>query len=161
MVFCTEFLDGWWSWEQLRRSYVRCGWCRATRRTAPSAPYTRPTQLLSRPPSIQKLGAKNHMLQLNIHCSWWRAYIPETCRDINTLIKPPSCIKLKFQVISWGRCKVKQPSSIIFSPVTCCYMLGSLKENVRMEDAAAIVVTPWQLTCSSCPQTCNLALFAH
>jgi len=34
--------------------------------TAPSAPYTRPTQLLSRPPPIQKLGAENHMLQLNI-----------------------------------------------------------------------------------------------
>jgi len=30
MVFCTEFLDGWWSWEPLRRSCVRCGWCRAT-----------------------------------------------------------------------------------------------------------------------------------
>jgi len=36
------------------------------RRTAPSAPYTRPTQLLSRPPPIQKLGAENHMQQLNI-----------------------------------------------------------------------------------------------
>ena len=36
------------------------------RRTAPSAPHTRPTQLLSRPPPIQKLGAENHMLQLNI-----------------------------------------------------------------------------------------------
>ena len=33
---------------------------------APSAPYTRPTQRLSRPPPIQKLGAQNHMLQLNI-----------------------------------------------------------------------------------------------
>jgi len=33
---------------------------------APSAPYTRPTQRLSRPPPIQKLGAENHMLQLNI-----------------------------------------------------------------------------------------------
>ena len=30
------------------------------------APYTRPTQRLSRPPPIQKLGAENHMLQLNI-----------------------------------------------------------------------------------------------
>ena len=30
------------------------------------APYTRPTQWLSRPPPIQKLGAENHMLQLNI-----------------------------------------------------------------------------------------------
>jgi len=29
MVFCTEFLDGWWSWVPLRRSCVRCGWCRA------------------------------------------------------------------------------------------------------------------------------------
>jgi len=28
--------------------------------------YTRPTQRLSRPPSIHKLGAENHMLQLNI-----------------------------------------------------------------------------------------------
>ena len=28
MVFCTEFLDGWWSWKPLRRSCVRCGWCR-------------------------------------------------------------------------------------------------------------------------------------
>jgi hypothetical protein len=29
-------------------------------------PHTRPTQRLSRPPPIQKLGAENHMLQLNI-----------------------------------------------------------------------------------------------
>ena len=40
-----------------------------SRRTAPSVPYTRPTQRLSRPPPIQKLGAENHMLQLNIKCS--------------------------------------------------------------------------------------------
>jgi len=26
MVFWTEFLDGWWSWEPLRGSCVRCGW---------------------------------------------------------------------------------------------------------------------------------------
>jgi len=31
-------------------------------RTAPSVPYTRPTQQLSRPPPIQKLGAENRML---------------------------------------------------------------------------------------------------
>jgi len=30
----------------------------------PSAPYTQPTQRLSRPPPIHKLGAENHMLQL-------------------------------------------------------------------------------------------------
>ena len=36
------------------------------RRTAPSAPHTRPTQRLSRPPPFQKIGAENHKLQLNI-----------------------------------------------------------------------------------------------
>jgi len=36
------------------------------RDTAPYTPYTQPTQWLSRPPPIQKLGAENHMLQLNI-----------------------------------------------------------------------------------------------
>ena len=35
-------------------------------RTAPSKPYTPPTERLSRPPPIQNLGAENHMLQLNI-----------------------------------------------------------------------------------------------
>jgi len=38
----------------------------AVSRSAPSAPYTRPTQRLSRPPPIKKLGAENYMLQLNI-----------------------------------------------------------------------------------------------
>jgi len=33
---------------------------------APSAPYTRPTHRLSRPLPIQKPGAENHKLQLNI-----------------------------------------------------------------------------------------------
>jgi len=33
---------------------------------APSAPYIRLTQRLSGPPPIQKLGAENHMLQLNV-----------------------------------------------------------------------------------------------
>ena len=47
VVFCTEFLEGWWSWEPLLRSCVRCGWCR----TAPSAPYT------VRPDPARKLSA--------------------------------------------------------------------------------------------------------
>jgi len=34
--------------------------------TAPSAPYTRPMQQLSRHPSIHKLGVENHTLQLNV-----------------------------------------------------------------------------------------------
>jgi hypothetical protein len=46
-------------------------------------------QRLSRPPPIQKLGAENHMLQLNIQCSWWWAYAPKTCRAKNTSIKLP------------------------------------------------------------------------
>jgi len=61
MDFCTEFVDGWWSWEPLRRSCVWCG---------PSAPYTRPTQCLSRPPSFHKLGADiyiyTHTQQMSI-----------------------------------------------------------------------------------------------
>jgi hypothetical protein len=40
------------------------------------------------------------MLQLNIWCSWWWAYVPETCRAKNTLIKLPYCIKLAFQIIN-------------------------------------------------------------
>jgi hypothetical protein len=107
MVFCTEFVGEWWSWEPLRRSCARCGCCTAT-----STPHTQRTQHLSRPPPIQKRGAENHMLQLNIQCSWWWAYVPETCWSKNTLIKLPCCKKLAFQIISWGRCMVKQPSSI-------------------------------------------------
>jgi len=56
---------------------------------------------LSRPSPIQKLSAENHMLQLNIWCSWWWAYVPETCQAKNTLIKLPCCIKLAFQVFSY------------------------------------------------------------
>ena len=37
-VLCTEFVDGWWFWEPLRRSCVRCGWWRT-----PSAPYAHRT----------------------------------------------------------------------------------------------------------------------
>ena len=50
------------------------------------------------------------MLQLDIQCSWRWAYVPETCQAKNTSIKLPSCIKLTFHFISWGRCTVKQPS---------------------------------------------------
>ena len=38
-------------------------------------------------------------------------YVPETCRAKNTSIKLLCCIKLAFQIIWWGRCTVKQPSS--------------------------------------------------
>ena len=79
----------------------------------------RPTQRLSRPPPIQKLGAENHMLRLNIQCSWWWAYVPETCRAKNTSIKLLCCIKLAFHIISWVRCTVKQPSCCTLSEVYC------------------------------------------
>jgi len=61
MVFCTEFwMGGRLESRCIGRVYGADG---AVRRTAP---YTRPTQRLSRRPPIQKLGAENHMLQLNI-----------------------------------------------------------------------------------------------
>jgi len=44
-------------------------------------------------------SAENHMLQLNIICSWWWVYVPETCRATNTLINLPCCIKLAFHII--------------------------------------------------------------
>jgi len=43
-----------------------CGAHGAVQGTAPCAPQTRPKQRLSRSPPIQKLGAENHMLQINI-----------------------------------------------------------------------------------------------
>ena len=45
------------------RVYGADGFVRLSR-TAPSKLYTRPTQRLSGPPPIYKLGAENHMLQL-------------------------------------------------------------------------------------------------
>ena len=85
-----SFWMGGGSWELLRRSCVRCGW----RRAAPFAPYTQPTQRLSRPPPIQKLGAENRTLQLNVWCSWWWAYVPETCHAKNISIKLPCRINV-------------------------------------------------------------------
>ena len=61
------------------------------------------------------------MLQLNVWCSWWWAYVPETYRAKNILIKLRCCIKLAFQIISWGRCTVKQPSSMNIFPCTLDY----------------------------------------
>ena len=80
--------------------------------TSPSAPHTRPTQRLSRPPPIQKLGAENHLLQLNIWYSWWWAYVSETCRAKNTSINLRCCIKLACHFTSRRRSTVKQPSKL-------------------------------------------------
>ena len=92
MVFCTEFLDGWWSWEPLRRSCVRCA--------------------------------------------------PDTCRAKNTLIKLPCCIKLAVQIISWGRCTVKQPSSfqlhLLIFLRNCIHLINDRK----MEHIKATTLAP-------------------
>jgi len=39
------------------------------------------------------------MLELNVWCSWWWAYVPETCRAKNTFIKLSFCVKFAFQII--------------------------------------------------------------
>ena len=105
MVFCTEFLDGWWSREPLCRSCIQCGWCRPHR-----------THDL-RSGSQDHHPSKN-WVQKTICCNSTsnapddgRMY-PETCRAKNTSIKLPCCIKLAFQIISRGRCTVKQPSCL-------------------------------------------------
>jgi len=41
-----------------------------------------------------------HAAAFNIQCSWWWAYVPETCLAKNILRKVPCCIKLAFQVSS-------------------------------------------------------------
>ena len=79
MVFWTEFLDGWWSWEQLRT--VVCT-VRMVPCTAPSA-----------------LDVENYMLQTVLLMMGVCAR-PETCRAKNTSIKSPYWIKLVFHFIS-------------------------------------------------------------
>jgi len=52
MVFCTEFLDGWWAWEPLRMvPCVRCGWCRATARHHPHRTHDLPSGSQAHHPS--------------------------------------------------------------------------------------------------------------
>ena len=99
MVFCTEFLDGWWSWDPLRRSCLRCGWCRA-----PSAPYTVALNTTTHPKTrcTKPYAATHHLMLMMV-------YVPETYRAKNTSIKLPSCIKLAFHIISWGRCRSINP----------------------------------------------------
>ena len=47
-----------------------------------------------------KTRCRNRMLQLNIWCSWWWPYVPETCRAKNTSIKLPWCMQLECHIIS-------------------------------------------------------------
>ena len=55
-IWFSEFLDEWWSWEPLRRSCVRCGWCRETTTSAPHGdqnPY-------------ERFGKETNMLHLTV-----------------------------------------------------------------------------------------------
>jgi len=79
MVFCTEFLDGCWSWEPLRSSCVRCGWC-----TSMSKNSVQKTIRCNSTPNASDDG---------------RMY-PKTSRAKNTSIKLPCCTKLIFHIIT-------------------------------------------------------------
>ena len=62
-VFLTRHVPSFWMGGGLESH--RIGRVCGADSDTPSAPYTRPTRRLSRPPPIQKLGAEKHMLQLN------------------------------------------------------------------------------------------------
>jgi len=59
MLSCSIWFSApsFWMGGGLESRCVQCGWCRATR-TDPSAPYAQPTQRLSRPTPIGKVGAE-------------------------------------------------------------------------------------------------------
>jgi len=201
MVFCTEFLDGWWSWEPHRKHDLRSGsqdhhpsknsvqkticynstsnarddgrmypkhvelriltrWCRVllekltglqlvkkfpayqgTRRFITALTSVRHLSILGQPNSVHI--PTSHLLEIHpniIHPSTPRypqwspslrfpqqdtihppllthtRHMPSPSNSSrfyhphkNTPIKLPSCIKLAFHFISWGRCTVKQP----------------------------------------------------
>jgi len=94
-------------------------------------------QRLSRPPPIQKLGAENHMLQLNIQCSWWWAYVPETCRAKNASIKLPCCIKLAFHFIS----RVWKFARMFYNHLSMKESLHLLNSFLELNDTADIYKT--------------------
>ena len=103
MVFCTDFLDGWWSWELLR--------------AVPHHPH-RTHDLHS---GSQDHHPSKNSVQKTIYCNSTsnapddgRMY-PKQVALKNTLIKLPYCIKLAFQIISLSRCTVKQPSNVATS----------------------------------------------
>ena len=63
-------------------------------------------------------AATQHLMLLMI---WWWSCVPETCPAKITLIKLPCCIKLTFQIISRGRCTVKQPARYSSSSSSSSY----------------------------------------
>jgi len=109
MVFCTEFLDG----------------C-----TAPSAPYTRPTQRLSRPPKIQKLRCRKPYVSTQNLCSWWWAYVPETCRAkeyINKITELHQVgISVYFNMVCFGHPCVSHHTSVM---KTIQWMTSLMRES--------------------------------
>jgi len=85
----------------------------------------------------------------HIECSWWWAYVPETCRAKNTLIKLPCCIKLAFHIISWGRCTVKQPSRI---PSSINFLQQRLPKRINLLSSPSQNV---ESTCNLSHACCN------
>ena len=96
MVFCTQYVDGWWSWELLHRLCVRFGWCRTHNLCSGSQDYHPSTNWVRKTVSCNLTSSApdgNMSIQGNfnkLHC----------------------CIKLALHFISWWRCTVKQPSKI-------------------------------------------------
>ena len=141
MVFCTEFLDGWRSWEKLHGSCVWCGWDGVVQliRTAPSwvvctvqMGWCCVTQSHSTICTVHT--THTDALKTTTHPKTWcrepyaatqhlMLLVMGVCTR-NMSIKLPCCIKLAFHIISWGRCTVKQPSNHIGICLLCKNMYG-------------------------------------
>ena len=110
---------------------------------------------------------------------WW-TYVPETCRAKNALIKPPCCIKLAVQIISWGRCTVKQPPSNwvlfkTFDVVISCnvllrvakfwtnwvFCISELRNMLLILRCHVKFIETWTVICKICHYLQGMPLFAR
>ena len=82
-----------------------------------------------------------------VPCSWRWAYVPETCRAKNTLIKLPCGIKLAFQIISWGRCTIRQPSSFVHIMLKNCNTWMTWPSHINDVLATSIHFILYSLCC--------------
>jgi len=91
--------------------------------------------------------------------------VPDTCRAKNTAIKLTSCIKLVFQFISWGRCTVKQPSSVATNANYQKHVERGVYSELRPRPACDIFTTQiWRVAlalarCASCPCAETIKIF--
>ena len=70
-----------------------------------------------------------HAAAFNIQCSWWWAYVPETCLAKNILRKVPCCIKLAFHFISLGRWTVKHPTTFSIRLIDTAWIVLSVSRS--------------------------------